>query len=267
LENRIYNIISMVYKNNLQTLQTLKTFQIQKQIFNFFDKSKQSISASDRNYFIQTLEQPSTGFQLMINNITENHLEISIYYIKTADMREKTNQILNIQDDFNYDSTKHYNLATIIFTYDEKNDNLKQSYNERVFSSIFWRPPQVKAYFKGTGHFNPKKEDAQAETALAQYTLIYKINTFDDMLNFISQIKMSLFEPKNESFIKNNITEFLKLSTRLPSIVNSANNPKSAEEHIIYYNESEKNFRYLQNLLKNNVSVKLEQKKLKTKRR
>jgi hypothetical protein len=61
-----------------------------------------------------------------------------MFYIKTSDLNEKVSNILNIQQDFNFDSTKHYNLGTIIFSYDE-NSNLKQSYNERerVFSTIY----------------------------------------------------------------------------------------------------------------------------------
>jgi hypothetical protein len=53
-------------------------------------------------------------------------------------------------------------------------------------------PPHGKAYFKGTGYLNPGKQVSRGETALGQYTLVYEIKTFDDMLNFISQINMSL---------------------------------------------------------------------------
>jgi hypothetical protein len=92
--------------------------------------------------------------------------------------------------------------------------------------------------------------------------LVYEIKTFDDMLNFISQINMSLSEPKNESFIKNNTAEFLKLSARLPSIVNSDSNSDTPQELIINYKKSEQNFRRLQLVLKKNVFVKQQKREI-----
>lgn len=91
------------------------------------------------------------------------------------------------------------------------------------------------------------------ETALAQYKIIYDINTFHDLINFISQIHMSLYDSKHEFFLKKNKVEFLNLSARLPNVINNADN---WPQIIVNYQESAHTFHQFKNIVKKNILVK-----------
>lgn len=131
-------------------------FNTQKQIYKFFRQSKQPISHSEINNFIQSIEKPSPYLHIVVSKLTDNYLEFSFFYIKTSDFNEKTDHLLNVQEDFTFNSTKHYNIGTISCSYD-LDKNLKQSYHESVFSTVYGNPPQGKAYFEKTGHVNSGK--------------------------------------------------------------------------------------------------------------